>query len=101
MSHQLPVECLSKMFETLHSKMLRSCLLVDRFWCKVSVRILWRCIQNYNTLIACLPEEPKEISRKKEIIPSTPTSNPPLFNYSTLVKSLSIGKFDREIRNFL
>src|SRR6266498_1235696 len=68
---------------------LHSCLLVNRFWCEVSVPILWTSIQNYNTLIACLPNESKEILYENEIIISTPTSKP-LFNYVTFIKSLSM-----------
>ena len=38
---------------------------------------------NYKTLIACLPNESKEILNHKEIIIPTPTSNSLLFNYAT------------------
>ena len=81
MSHQLPYECLSEIFEHLENDALRSCLLVNRFWCEVSVPILWTSIQNHNTLISCLPNESKEILNKNDIILSTPNSKPPLFNY--------------------
>src|SRR5688500_10546079 len=72
MSRQLPVDCLNDIFEYLEGKVdseradLRSCLLVDHLWCEVSVRILWKNIQNFNTLITCLPNESKEILRKNE-----------------------------------
>ncbi len=64
--------------------------MVNHLWCEVSVPILWKSIQNYNTLIACLPNESKEILYKNGIIISTPTSKPLLFNYVTFIKSLSI-----------
>src|ERR1043165_9640214 len=88
----LNVDCLNEIFENLGQDKvtLRSCLLVNRLWYKVSVRILWRDICNYNTLIACLPKESKEILCKKKIIISTTTSKPPLFNYVTFIKNLSI-----------
>src|ERR1044072_6054463 len=73
----LPADCLNEIFENLEDDKitLHSCLLVNRFWCKISVRILWRDIFKYsvpykqqpqvesailNTLIACLPNELKE-----------------------------------------
>src|SRR6266542_2382220 len=49
-------------------------------------------MDNYNTLIACLPNESKEILYKNQIIISTPTSKPPLFNYVEFIKSLSINE---------
>ncbi|CAG8483238.1 9294_t:CDS:2 [Funneliformis caledonium] len=95
MPRQLPSDCLNEIFEYLKDETdLRSCLLVNRQWCEVTVRILWRNIQNYNILISCLPEESKENLCKNGIII---TSKPPLFNYITFIKSLSIGK----ILNFL
>src|SRR5437762_2354664 len=40
----LPIECLNNVFENLEDNKatLYSCLFVNRLWCKVSVRILWR-----------------------------------------------------------
>src|SRR6266540_4718925 len=70
------------------------------FVCEVSVPILWTSIQNYNTLIACLPNESKEILFKNEIIISTPISKPLLFNYVVYIKSLS-DEIGDEISNLL
>ena len=95
---QLPADCLNEIFEYLEDLDLHSCLLVCRLWCEVSVRILWRTIQNYNTLIACLPNKSKEILHQNEIIISTSTSKPPLFNYVTFIKNLSISEIRRKIR---
>ena len=66
----LPSDCLNGIFEYLEDDKisLRSCLLVNRLWCEVSVRILWRSIKNYNTLIACLPNESKEILIRMELL---------------------------------
>src|SRR6202012_1676698 len=63
---QLSFDCLYEIFEYLENEneTLRSCLLVNRLWCEVVVRILWRDVNNYlnfRTLIACLPNESKEI----------------------------------------
>ncbi len=85
---QLTADCLQEIFEYLKDDRitLYSCLLVNRFWCKVSVRIFWRKIRNYKTLIACLPNESKEILYNNKIIFSTSTSKPPLFNYVSFCK---------------
>src|SRR5687767_4945682 len=56
-----------------------------------------RTIQNYNTLIACLPNKSKEILHQNEIIISTPTSKPPLFNHVTFIKTLSISEIHKRI----
>jgi len=74
---QLTTDCLEEIFEYLEDDKitLHSCLLVNRLWCKISVRILWRIIRNYNTLIACLPDESKEILYNNKIIFSTQPLN--------------------------
>src|SRR5580765_1002388 len=101
MPRQLLADCLNEVFEYLEDDKftLHSCLLVNRLWCEISVRILWRDIWNLrysvtgkhqlkvasatlSTLIACLPNESKEFLHKNEIFISTPTSKPPLFNYA-------------------
>src|SRR6266498_3005455 len=92
MPHQLPTDCLNEIFVHLDLVSLRSCLLVNHLWCDVSVPILWTSIQNYDTLIACLPNESKEILYKNEIIISIP--KPPLFNYVTFIKSLTLYDID-------
>src|SRR5256714_2456599 len=98
---QLPADCLNEIFEILEEDKinLRSCLLVSRLWCKISVRILWKNIWSFKysvtynrrlevssailrTLIACLSNESKELLYKNEIFISTPPSNPPIFNYA-------------------
>src|SRR6266498_5321399 len=97
---QLPSDCLDEIFGYLDDKVsLYSCLLVNRLWCEVSVRILWRSIWNYNnrtynTLISCLPNESKEILSKNGIVISTPTSKSPMFNYAAFCKILSIIQVD-------
>src|ERR1043165_6737327 len=92
MASQLHADCLGEIFEYLRGDevTLRSCLLVNHLWCEGSVRILWARIQNYNTLVACLPSESKEILFKSGIIVSTPTSKPLLFDYVKFIKILSM-----------
>src|SRR5436190_20897038 len=100
---QLPADCINEIFEHLEDDdaTLYSCLLVNRLWCKISVRILWRDIRNYNTLIACLPNESKEILYNNEIIFSVLTSKPPIFNYASFCKILSVSNVKYNITNLL
>ena len=100
---QLPADCLNEIFEYLEKDKatLRSCLLVNRLWCEVSVRVLWRSIRNYNTLFACLPDESKRILSKNGIVSPTSASKPPMFNYASFCKFLSINKIYYYIRMLL
>src|ERR1043166_5872976 len=96
---QLNADCLNKIFEYIDKDKatLHSCLLVNRLWCEVSVRILWTSVWNYDTLIACLPNESKEILYKNGIITSTSTSKPPLFNYIAFIRNLEIDNIIKDI----
>src|SRR5947199_7226748 len=100
---QLPFDCLNEIFENLEDDddTLRSCLLVNHLWCEVSVRILWRNIRNYNTLIACLPNDSKEILSKNGIVISTSALRPPMFNYASFCKVLSICEVKKNIDKLL
>src|SRR3990170_6574619 len=101
MLYQLPFDCLNEIFDHLEDKAtLHSCLLVNRLWCEISVQILWKSIWNYNTLIACLPSESKDILNKNGIILLSSTSKP-LFNYVAFIKRLSIGEIDKKIESIL
>src|SRR5947208_10652497 len=97
---QFPFDCLNEIFEYLDDLevdkvTLHSCLLVNRLWCEVSVRILWRSIRNYNTLIAFLPNESKEILSKNGIITSTLAA--PTFNYPSFCKALLVDDVNDKI----
>src|ERR1044072_1819467 len=102
------IDCLNEIFEHLENDKvtLHSCLLVNRLWCEVAVRILWRNIWNYSTtnfsstLIACLPNESKEILLKNGIVISTPTLKPPIFNYASFCKVLSMKQINYKIIKF-
>src|SRR6266536_1102174 len=101
-------DCLNEIFEYLENDIvsLYSCLLVNRLWCEVSVRILWRNNykynkRTYNTLISCLPDESKEILSKNGIIISIPTSNPPMFNYASFCKFLLINQVYYQVGELL
>src|SRR5437868_3172001 len=98
----LPFDCLVKIFEYLEKEKvtLYSCLLVNRLWCEASVGILWRNVCNteytnpqiFITLITCLPNESRDLLNNKGIFISGPTSKPPLFNYASFIKALSIER---------
>src|SRR4051794_19307303 len=98
---QLPIDCLNEIFEYLDNDdiSLYSCLLVNRLWCEISVRILWRNIRNYRILIACLPKESKEILYENGIL--IPTSKPPIFNYASFCKFLSVDQVNHKIKTLL
>src|SRR5437016_4145006 len=105
---QLPFDCLNEIFEYLENKnlTLRSCLLVNHLWCEIAVRILWRnvwnyCSSNFRTLIACLPNESKEILCMNGIIISAPTLKPLMFNYASFCKVLSVSQVNFMIKNLL
>src|SRR5438132_719488 len=121
MARLLPVDCLNEIFENLEDDKptLHSCLLVNRLWCEISVRILWKDIWIFlsagyshehqisaaivRTLIACLPNESKEILRKNKIILSefsAPTLKSPMFNYAAFCKVLPINTIYKMVENF-
>ncbi|RGB38824.1 hypothetical protein C1646_755229 [Rhizophagus diaphanus] len=117
MACQLPVDCLNEIFEYLEmdKSTLHSCLLVNRLWCEISVRILWRNALNFNlylkrpsniylsiirALIACLPYESKNLLHNNGNFISTLTSKPLLFNYASFCKALSISEICIMIDHF-
>ncbi|CAB5396017.1 unnamed protein product [Rhizophagus irregularis] len=87
MACQLPVDCLEEIIEFLETDKftLYTCLLVNRF-----------C-----TLIACLPDESKNLLYNNGISISPPTSKPLLFNYASFFKTLSIFGISRMIASVL
>ncbi|PKC69786.1 hypothetical protein RhiirA1_533171 [Rhizophagus irregularis] len=115
MSSQLPTDCLNEIFEHLENDTitLHSCLLVNRLYCKIVVEILWRnvCNSNYfrpyislsiiSTLFNCLPKESKDLLHKNGICFITLIQKPPLFNYPSFCKAISISKINHMIENVL
>src|SRR5687767_3010854 len=119
----LPADCLNEIFENLEEDKitLYSCLLVNRLWCEVSVRILWRDIWRFkysvsykhqrqehrvesailSTLIGCLPSESKELLHNNGIFITTTTSKPLLFNYASFCKVLTINGIFRMVNGAL
>src|ERR1044072_4917355 len=120
MTFQPPAECLNDIVEYLGKdiKSLRSCLLVDRFWCTVAIRILWKNIWNiwdiqYNrnqthvlssilsTLIAYLLNESKHLLDENGIFIPTPTPKSPLFHYNSFIQTLSFYEMERIVQDVL
>jgi hypothetical protein len=113
MSHQLPADCLNEIFDYLEKDKvtLYSCLLVNRLWCEVAVRILWKdvlcssiprpkeLLSLLSPLIACFPNESKDFLYNNGIIFTTSTWKAPLFNYISYCKILSINKIDQMIQH--
>src|ERR1043165_4252762 len=122
MAFKLPAECLYQVIEYLEGNetSLGSCLLVDRLWCTVAVRILWRDIWNayhcmddlqpsqlhipssiLGTLVACLPNESKTLLNENGISIPTPTPKSPLFHYISFIQTLSSYKIERVVEDGL
>ncbi|SRR6266498_2795515 len=119
MAFQLPADCLNEIIEYLEEDRisLSSCLLVNRLWCTVAVRILWRNVWSIqyhsnpkqrhaplsilSTLIACLPNESKNFLNINEISIPTPTSNLSLFNYTSFIKVLWFNRIESTIEDAL
>ncbi|GBB95204.1 hypothetical protein RclHR1_00250002 [Rhizophagus clarus] len=114
MSRKLLPDCLNNIFEFLEDDKgtLYSCLLVNRLWCNLSVRILWRkniCDLRHNsiksskvlgTLISCLSNESKNLLYENKIFIPTPTIRTPLFDYASFCKFISIDEIYLMIENF-
>src|SRR5581483_10762596 len=107
---QLPADCLNEIFEYLEQDKvtLHSCLLVNHLWCEISVRILWRDIWDFkdieyvslrviNTLVACLPDESRDLLHQNGISLVAQTQKSLLFNYATFYKVLSINGLDQMV----
>ena len=108
----LPADCLNEIFEYLENdkNSLHSCLLVNRLWCEVVARILWRNFlshqhdTNYwliNTLVACLSDESKGLLYMNRIFIPTPTPKLPFINYISFIKILLIHKINQIIEGTL
>ena len=66
------------------------------YWCKFFVKIYWKHIRNLDTLIACLPNDSKEILYNNGI--SISTSKTPMFNYASFCKYLEVHNVIKDIK---
>ncbi len=97
-TRKLPVDCLDDVLEFLgnNKATLHSCLLVNRLWCETSVKILWRNIWDLCKSRWDVPfqvDESKDFLHENGIFITAPTSKPPLFNYVSFFKVVSIYVF--------
>ncbi|GBC28190.2 hypothetical protein GLOIN_2v1591804 [Rhizophagus irregularis DAOM 181602=DAOM 197198] len=116
MSSQLPIDCLNEIFKYFEDDIitLHACLQVSSLYCEIAVEILWKDVLDFqngyehsykshvslsiiSTLIACLPKESKDLLHKNRICIITPTQEPPLFNYPSFCKTISIYGIERMI----
>ncbi|RIA98970.1 hypothetical protein C1645_812149 [Glomus cerebriforme] len=108
----LTEDCLRIIFTQLtYEENIYSCILVNRFWCRVAIPILWKsnfaaftCYKKlYETIIYLLPTSSKELLIKNKIISSsTVLSYQPLFNYikiSSQVPSSFIEVMTKNLTN--
>ncbi|PKY25970.1 hypothetical protein RhiirB3_528264 [Rhizophagus irregularis] len=120
MTCQLPYDCLNDILEYLNDdkNTLYSCLLVNQLCCEIAVRILWRNFWKFckfyfydkprdistsiiTTLIGCLPKESKKLLIKNGVNITIMVRKPPLFNYASFCKSISICKINKMIQYLL
>src|SRR3954447_21941444 len=94
----LPNECFNDVLSFLDKKTLYKCLLVNRYYCKFAIPLIWEkpfieSIHKYlkpsliNTLLACLNED--EISSLIPCVIKFNNDQSPLFEYGKFVKKFS------------
>ncbi|RIA94287.1 hypothetical protein C1645_873551 [Glomus cerebriforme] len=107
-------DCLRIIFTELQedSASLYSCILVNRFWCRIAVPILWKHPYNYrkisrdklyNVIIHLLPQSSKQLLFDNNIdLPSLSTiSNKSLFNYISYLSQIYPGSIDNMIQTLI
>ncbi|RIA94288.1 hypothetical protein C1645_873552 [Glomus cerebriforme] len=107
-------DCFRIIFTELQedSASLYSCILVNRFWCRIAVPILWKNIfiygkysrkKLYNVIIHLLPQSSKQLLFDNNIdLPSLSTiSNKPLFNYISYLSRIYPGFIDNMIQTLI
>ena len=110
MTFPIPIDCLNDIIEYLEQDKisLRSCLFVNRLWCNIAVRILWKNVWNIvytsrqkyvpfsiiSTLVACLSNESKGFLCENRISIPAPTFKSLQFNYISFIKTLLFYEID-------
>src|SRR6266498_2926516 len=93
-------------------KSLYSCLLVNRFFCQVTMPILWenpfsvirreRCSYNFlDTYLFFLNEDEKTKLKEYGININSPSFKNPLFNYPSFIKSFNLFRVELHIVNWI
>ncbi|GBC01383.1 hypothetical protein RclHR1_04170008 [Rhizophagus clarus] len=106
---KLPVECLNKILNFLDKENLYKCLLVNRYYCRITVPLIWRdpfvkhvsisiSCSLISTLIACL--EGDDIL---SLIPSTLSfyTKPTLFDYGAFIRKINHDCFAEHVKTLL
>ncbi|KAF0554403.1 hypothetical protein F8M41_019174 [Gigaspora margarita] len=103
----LPEECYYIIFNKLRPKfkILFSCALVNRYWCRIAIPILWDDPKGYFKDIRLFRILLLTLSAKEQIllIPfkiSLPNQQKPLFEYTSYITSVN-DYLDHGIRNWL
>ncbi|RIA98932.1 hypothetical protein C1645_812103 [Glomus cerebriforme] len=109
MSYYLTQDCLIMIFNELRDDLssLYSCILVNRFWCRIAMPILWKTpfeinpfefdngksplhYKLYNVMISLLPTSSKQLLLKNNIeITYHKFSDQPFFNYISFISQIS------------
>ncbi|GBB91479.1 hypothetical protein RclHR1_01880010 [Rhizophagus clarus] len=102
---RLSFDCLTEIFSYLENDKISlfSCLLVNRDWCNVAVRILWKDSSNYSpktlrTLMTCLINE--NMTKNKINLPF-PIPKLPMFNYASFCRILSVHEIQSKFKLFV
>ncbi|CAB4414025.1 unnamed protein product [Rhizophagus irregularis] len=117
---QLPYDCLNDILEYFDDdkNTLYSCLLVNQLCCEIAVKILWRNVCKFckvyfydkscdistsiiTSLIGCLPKESKNLLNKNGINITIIVQKPPLFNYASFCKVISLYEINSMIQHLL
>ncbi|PKC14766.1 hypothetical protein RhiirA5_409011 [Rhizophagus irregularis] len=112
--------CLNDILEYFNDdkNTLYSCLLVNQLCCEIAVRILWRNVCKFckfyfydkscdistsiiTSLIGCLPKESKNLLNKNGINITIIVQKPPLFNYASFCKVISLYEINSMIQHLL
>ncbi|CAG8508926.1 12720_t:CDS:2 [Funneliformis mosseae] len=82
---------------------LTTCLLVNRQWFEIAVKIFWEeSVYNLPPLLACLPDESKQIIRDNvPFIPETDLNTPPFMNYMSINQQLNFNYLNHVIRTII
>src|SRR5436309_7467140 len=106
----LPDECFNDVLFYLDGKTLYTCLFVNRYFCKITIPLIWRepfinwrlkkiNISLINTLLACLNEY--EISSLIPYAINFNNNQSPLFEYGKFIKKFNHRPFVSHIKTWL
>ncbi|GES78501.1 hypothetical protein GLOIN_2v1780543 [Rhizophagus clarus] len=109
---QLPVDCLLEILEYLENdtSTLHSCILVNRLWCFLAIRILWKRPFEHvypdkfgsltiRTYISCLSDEEKQILINNDV--EIPDLSQPFLDYPRYLQHFDCDNFISSVRAWL